>query len=229
MHSSSRHILSPFEEALTQLRQDVLVMASLVEQSFRDCEKGLLERDTTACNRAISNDEDIDQLEMKIDQTGLALLVRFQPVATDLRRVLSTIKLSGNLERIGDQCTSIARRARKLNDHPSINQIALLGPMFRYAFHMVKESVTAITAEKSTLALEIKASDKKLDLMNREINERITREMAATPDHISLMVHLLFVAGSIERIGDHAKAISEDAVFLVEAEDIRHTKLSITA
>ncbi|MFQ3577949.1 MAG: PhoU domain-containing protein, partial [Verrucomicrobiia bacterium] len=156
----------------------------------------------------------------------LALLVRFQPVATDMRRVLSTMKLGGNLERIADQSTSIARRARKLNDQPSLTQISLLGPMFRHAFRMVKESITAITNERSELALEIKASDKELDRMNREIGELITREMASSPDQIFLLVHLLFIGGSIERIGDLAKAISEDAVFLVEAEDIRHARLS---
>jgi phosphate transport system protein len=222
MTPNARHILRPFDTALNELREEVLIMASLTERNIRLAEKGLMERDSAACKSVILNDEAIDRLEVRVDQDGIALLLRFHPVATDMRRVISTMKLGSNLERIADQATNIARRSIKLNDAGALSQIFLLGPMFQHAVTMVKDSLTALTGENTEMALEIKERDKTLDQMNKDLAEKFTEAMSAEPDHIALFVHLLFVAGSLERIGDHAKSIAEDAVYLIDAKDIRH-------
>src|ERR1700726_5269574 len=112
---ASKHILGSFDEALGSLRNNVLMMAGLAERSLDRAIKGLLQRDDNLCTTAIADDEEIDQLEKQIDKDGVDVLLRFQPVASDLRRVVSAMKLSSNLERIADQATNIARRARKLN------------------------------------------------------------------------------------------------------------------
>src|ERR1700716_4458896 len=115
-----KHILATFDEALASLRNNVLMMSSLTERSLDRAIKGLLQRDDDLCANAIADDEEIDQLEKQVDKDGVDLLLRFQPVASDLRRVVSAMKLSSNLERMADQAVSIARRARQLNQHPPV-------------------------------------------------------------------------------------------------------------
>src|SRR5438876_5980927 len=123
-----KHILGTFDDALTSLRKDVLMMAGLAERSLDRAIKGLLQRDNDLCANAIADDEEIDQLEKQIDKDGVDLLMRFQPVASDLRRVISAMKLSPNIERVGDQATNIARRARKLNKHPPLPELEVIVP-----------------------------------------------------------------------------------------------------
>jgi len=118
-----RHILATFDDALSSLRNNVLMMSSLTERSLDRAICGLLQRDDEACAIAIADDEEIDQLEKQVDHDGIDLLLRFQPVASDLRRVVSAMKLSSNLERMADQATNIARRARKLNQHPALPEV----------------------------------------------------------------------------------------------------------
>src|SRR5437868_3899181 len=136
-----RHILGTFDEALSSLRNNVLMMSSLTERSLDRSVTGLLQRDDELCVLAIADDEEIDQLEKQIDKDGVDLLLRFQPVASDLRRVVSAMKLSSNLERMADQAVSIARKARKLNQHPALPEAELIEPMHRHATAMFKDSV----------------------------------------------------------------------------------------
>src|SRR6266513_424901 len=118
-----KHILGTFDEALASLRNNVLMMAGLAERSLDRAVKGLLQRNDDLCANAIADDEEIDQLEKQIDKDGIDVLLRYQPVASDLRRVVAAMKLSPNIERVGDQATSIARRARKLNRHPPLPEV----------------------------------------------------------------------------------------------------------
>src|SRR4029078_7556893 len=124
-----KHILGTFDEALASLRNNVLMMSSLTERSLERAMQGLFGRNDDLCANAIADDEEIDQLEKQIDKDGVDILLRFQPVASDLRRVVSAMKLSSNLERIADQATNIARRALKLSRHPPLPEIKLIIPM----------------------------------------------------------------------------------------------------
>src|SRR5438093_9823683 len=117
------HILGRFDEARASLRFHLLMMSSLTGRSLERAMKGLLDRDDDLCAHAIADDEEIDQLEIQIDKDGIAILLRFQPVASDLRRVVAAMKLSSNLERMADQATTIARRAPKLNQHPPLPEV----------------------------------------------------------------------------------------------------------
>src|ERR1700738_2695669 len=138
-----KHILGTFDEALSSLRNNVLMMAGLAERTLDRAIKGLLQRDDNLCVTAIADDEEIDQLEKQIDKDGVDVLLRFQPVASDLRRVVSAMKLSSNLERMADQATNIARRARKLNRHPPLPEMQLILPMQEQAMSMFKDSLDA--------------------------------------------------------------------------------------
>src|SRR6202521_4490718 len=160
---AARHILGTFDEALASLRNNVLMMAGLTERSLDRAMKGLFQRDDDLCTNAIADDEEIDQLEKQIDKDGVDVLLRFQPVASDLRRVVSAMKLSPNIERVADQATNIARRARKLNRHPALPEMELIVPMHAQAMSMFKDSLDAYVREDVELGRAIVPRDEQLD------------------------------------------------------------------
>jgi phosphate transport system protein len=224
-----RHILGTFDEALASLRNNVLMMAGLAERSLDRAMKGLFERDDELCAYAIADDEEIDQLEMQIDKDGVAILLRFQPVASDLRRVVSAMKLSSNLERIADQATNIARRARKLNQHPPLPEVELIIPMRAHAMSMFKDSVDAYVREDVELGRAIIPRDQELDELNRVVSRKLIERMSQDRDQLRGYLNLMFVGRHLERVGDHATNIAEDAVYAAAAEDIRHQTLAASA
>src|SRR5947207_12214575 len=147
-----KHILGTFDDALTSLRKDLLMMAGLAERSLDRAIKGLLQRDDDLCTHAIADDEEIDQLEKQIDKDGFEILLRYQPVASDLRRVISAIKLSPNIERVGDQATNIAKRARKLKMHPPLPEVQMNVPIKAHAMWMLYDSINELEQKKFKLA-----------------------------------------------------------------------------
>jgi len=218
----SKHILGTFDEALDALRNNVLMMASLAERSLSHALNGLAQRDDDLCATSIADDEEIDQLEKQVDKDGIELLLRFQPVASDLRRVVSAMKLSSNLERMGDQAVNIARKARKLSRHPLLPELELIAPMREHAMQMFRDSVDAYVREDVELGRSLKARDKTLDEMNATASRRLIERMAQDPEQLRGYLNLLFIARHLERVGDHATNIAEDAIYAAAAEDIRH-------
>jgi phosphate transport system protein len=217
-----KHILGTFDESLAALRNNVLMMAGLTERSLERAMKGLFNRDDNICATAIADDEEIDQLEKQIDKDGVDILLRFQPVASDLRRVVAAMKLSSNLERMADMATTIARRARKLNRHPPLAEVELIRPMYDHAMSMFKDSVDAFAREDVDLARGVVPRDQKLDDLNRMASHKLVDRMAQDPDQLRGYLNLIFVGRCLERVGDHATNIAEDAVYAAAAEDIRH-------
>ena len=198
------------------------MMAGLTERSLERAMKGLVNRDDNICITAIVDDEEIDQLEKQIDKDGVDILLRFQPVASDLRRVVAAMKLSSNLERMADMATTIARRARKLNQHPPLAEVELIRPMYDHAMSMFKDSVDAFAREDVDLARAVVPRDQKLDDLNRVASHKLVDRMAQDPDQLRGYLNLIFVGRCLERVGDHATNIAEDAVYAAAAEDIRH-------
>jgi len=217
-----KHILGTFDESLAALRNNVLMMAGLTERSLERAMKGLVNRDDNISATAIADDEEIDQLEKQIDKDGVDILLRFQPVASDLRRVVAAMKLSSNLERMADMATTIARRARKLNQHPPLAEVELIRPMYDHAMSMFKDSVDAFAREDVELARAVVPRDQKLDDLNRMASHKLVDRMAQDPDQLRGYLNLIFVGRCLERVGDHATNIAEDAVYAAAAEDIRH-------
>jgi phosphate transport system protein len=187
-----------------------------------------MERDDKLSALAIADDEEIDQLEKQIDKDGIDLLLRFQPVASDLRRVVSAMKLSSNLERMADQATNIARKARKLNKHPVLPEVLLLNPMIEHAMAMFRGSVDAYVREDAKAARAIIPQDDALDRMNAQVSRQLIDRMARDPEQLRGYINLMFIARHLERVGDHATNIAEDAVFAAAAEDIRHQPVTAT-
>jgi phosphate transport system protein len=224
-----KHILGTFDEALSSLRNNVLMMAGLAERTLDRAVKGLLQRDDNLAVTAIADDEEIDQLEKQIDKDGIDVLLRFQPVASDLRRVVAAMKLSPNIERIADQATNIARRARKLNRHPALPEVEIIVPIQAHAMAMFKDAIDAFAREDVDLGRAVVARDKDLDYMNKMANRKLTERMAQDPKQLRGYLNLIFVSRCLERVGDHATNIAEDAVYAAAAEDIRHQTAATTA
>ncbi len=217
------HILSTFEEALRALRDDALMMASLTERNLESARKGLFERDEDWCNTVIADDAEVDTLEVQIDLEGVNIMLRYHPLASDMRNVIATMKLSVNLERIADQAVGIARRSRKLIARPPTDEVHDLEPIYEYAETMVKDAVRAFADHDLELARGLKERDGRLDQMNREFAEKLTDLMSHHVDHIPTYMDLIFIARFLERVGDQATNISEDAIYAMTAEETRHT------
>jgi phosphate transport system protein len=218
-----RHILGPFDQAITQLRSSVLMMASLTTRSLGNARKGLFERDIASCGVAIADDEEIDSLEVQIDREGLEILLKFQPVATDMRQVLAAMKMSSNIERVADQVVSIARRARKLNAHTPLPEITLLEPMFDSAAAMFADATRYYADGDFAGAQGMKERDRALDQMNRDLTDTFAACMEKNTEELRGYLNLIFISRVLERIGDHATNICEEVIFVVSARDIRHT------
>jgi phosphate transport system protein len=216
------HILSTFEEALRSLRNDALMMASLTERNLENARKGLLERDEDWCNTVIADDEEVDTLEVQIDREGVNIMVRYHPVASDMREVISTMKLSVNLERIADQAVNIARRSRKLIARPPVDEILHVQPIFHYAETMVADSIRAFASRNLELARALKERDRQLDEMNRNFAEKLTDLMSHHVESIPTYMDLILIARFLERVGDQATNIGEDTVYAISAEETRH-------
>ncbi|HEY5706591.1 MAG TPA: phosphate signaling complex protein PhoU [Terrimicrobiaceae bacterium] len=216
------HILSNFEEALRSLRNDALMMASLTERNLENTRKGLFDRDEDWCNTVIADDEEVDTLEVQLDREGVSIMLRFHPLASDMRNVISTMKLSVNLERIADQAVNIARRSRKLIARPAVDDLIELEPIFHYAETMVKDAVRSFADVDLELARGLKERDRRLDEMNRTFADKMTELMTRNVDHIPSYMDLIFISRFLERIGDQATNIGEDTVYAISAEETRH-------
>ncbi|MBX9741979.1 MAG: phosphate signaling complex protein PhoU [Chthoniobacterales bacterium] len=225
MHSRS-HILTPFTEKLDELDQSLLKIGELARRNLKNAITGLFERDDDYCNNAIADDEEIDLLEMQIDREGLYIMSRFHPVASDLRSVIAAMKIGANIERVGDQTVNIARRARKINEHPAVEELHELDQVIELSSKMLEEALRACVEGNESLALEVKNMDKELDQLNKELNERLILRMQDDSSKIPIYLNLIFISRCLERIGDHAANVAEDVVFEVSAEDIRHLSSS---
>lgn len=220
---NARHILTSFEEALDNLRKNVLMMSSLSSRSLENARKGLFERDEDWCNTVIADDEEIDALEIQVDGEGMEIMLRFHPFASDLRNVIAAMKTSVNLERASDQSVGIARRARKLIALPLMPVASRIEPIFNLASSVYDDAIKSYADNDIELARTIKTRDKDLDELNREFADNITEMMPQNPEHIRGFLELIFIARCLERIGDQSKNIAEDVIYAVSVKDTRHS------
>lgn len=222
--NASRHTFTNFEDALTSLRENILMMGSLTERNLIRATTGLMKRDRELCNAAIVDDEEVDVLEKDIDLTGIEIITRYQPVAGDLREVISAMRISSNLERIADQATSIARRSGKLSQQPALDEVILLEPMLQKVIDLFRDSLRAYSDHDASLARTFKDRDREIDEINREVTAALTKAISHNTDAIPSYLNLIFIVRNLERVGDHATNIGEDIVFAESAEDIRHNQ-----
>jgi phosphate transport system protein len=211
-----------FETGLEALRQKLLLMASRAETSVNQAVQALMQRDYDLAMKVRADDNIIDQFEIEIDEMAIQLLTR-APLATNLRLVTVAMKICQNLERIGDEATKIAKRARDLSQEPAVKINIDLPRMANLALAMVKDALDTFVQRNSTAARAIIPRDKEVDALNKQIHQLLAQHMTENPATIARCLHWLVAAKSLERIADHAKNIAEEVVYLCEAQDIRHT------
>lgn len=221
------HILSSFDKALSKLNQDIQRMAAVTLESINDSARALARRDEDLCNRVIADDEIVDVLEKQIDSEGINLMTRFMPLAHDFRRVFATMKVAADLERVCDQAVNIARRVKRLLQSPELPESRMIEPIHVQAAALLQDSMRAFNEENMELALSLKARDKELDRAHKELIERLTRRMEEDPMRVQDYLDLVFIIRFLERAGDHAVNIGEDAVYAGTARDVRHEKSGV--
>ena len=197
-------------------------MASRAETAVNESVQALMQRNHDLAVKVRADDDIIDQFEIEIDEMAIQLLTK-APLATNLRLVTVAMKISQNLERIGDEATKIAKRARDLSQEPPVKINLDLPRLARMALVMVKDALDSFVQRDAAAARAIIPRDKEVDALNQEMHNALAQHMMEHPDTIARCLHWIVAAKSLERIADHAKNIAEDVVFLCEAQDIRHT------
>jgi phosphate transport system protein len=216
------HIFHEIDTAMSGLKDKVLLMASLTRQNLERAIQALLNRDIDLARMVIGDDTEVDDLEVKIDQQGMDILVRFHPVASDLRLVITSMKTANNLERISDHAVNIAKRAKKICKSSESLETTIIEPLYTMAEKLLRDALLAYTDANSNIGGSLKSSDKELDAAHKEVAVLLSSRLEGAGGRAESLLHLILVARSLERIGDLAVNIGEDSVFLSEARDIRH-------
>ncbi len=212
-----------FEEDFDKLKSKILMMGTLVEEQIRNALTALIERDEALARQVIENDHHVNALDVEIDEMALDALVRYQPVARDLRFVTTAMKISTELERMSDLAENICERAIELNEEPQLKPYIDIPHMAERARIMVKESLDAFVKMDSVLARKVIHDDDFVDNLTEQLFRELLSFMMENPKTISRAIRLSFIAKYIERLADHATNVAELVVYLVEGKIIRHT------
>lgn len=216
------HILTDFNTAMANFKQKMLTIGGLTQQNLESAIRGLLERNSELCNQVIADDEEIDQLEVIIDDAGVQLMSKYRLFAGDLRMVISSMKITNNLERISDHAVSIAKRSRKVLRNNELPESRLVEPLYQLANEMLGKALTAYNDGDKNLALEVIRKDDELDALHKSTNKKLTKCLEGVCSNYKDYLHLVFICRWLERVGDLAVNIAEDVVFMETATDIRH-------
>lgn len=217
----SRH-----EKDLSELNEKLLMMASYAESAVARAVRAVMERDESLAFHVCADDRIIDEFEIRIDDLCVGLLGK-GPLASDLRLILMTMKISHNLERVGDEARKIAKRAKHLAGEPPLNIHLDIPRLARLVLDALKASLDAFVTRDPAAARAIIPSDKEVDALHKQFQQDIIQVMSHNPANINRGLWLTVVIKSLERIADHAKNVAEDVVYLCEAHDIRHEPASI--
>jgi phosphate transport system protein len=217
------HFSKQYDAELSEIRQKLLEMGGKVELMIADAMKSLVERDSQLAERTIAFDHQINHLEVEIDEKCLKVLATRQPAARDLRFLTLALKIVTDLERIGDQCAAIAKRARELNQEPPLIPYIDLPRMAHWTGIMVKESLDAFVRGDEDLAIKVCSDDQFVDDLNEQIQRQLLTFMIEDPSTISRAIKINYISKCLERIADHATNVAEMVIFMVKGKDIRHT------
>jgi len=211
-----------FQEQLEELKQNLLKMASLVEEAIRDSVQSLVKRDSTLAQKTFELEERINALDNETDEMCLKLLALRQPMAVDLRFITSAMKIVTDLERMGDQAVNIAERAISLNQEPQLKPYIDIPRMAEITQSMVKDVLDSFVNRDSKLARSVCERDDLVDGLNDQVFRELLTYMMSDPKNTTRAVHLMIVSRCLERIADHATNIAEDVIFMVDALVIKH-------
>jgi phosphate transport system protein len=210
-----------FEGELDALKQKLLNMAGQAETAVTRSVKALSDRNDDLAQQVEAGDSTLDQLEMEVDEMAISLLAK-APLASELRLIAAAMKICHELERVGDEATTISRRARELNQEPPLKYYLDIPRMARLAMEILKEALDAFVNRDPARARAIIPRDKEVDRLNKQFHRELASYMVENPSTITRALHFMVVSKTIERIADHGTNIAEEVVFLCEGRDIRH-------
>ena len=211
-----------FQEELEELKTRLLEMGGLAEDRVRAAVDGLVRRDAEAVARVIQGDRPINQLHIEIDSRCFKLLALHQPMAVDLRAIVSAVKINTDLERVGDLAINIAEAVVRYMRHPPVKELIDIPRMASIAQTMLRDALDAYVRRDTALAQSVLDADDGLDSLKTQVFRELLTFMLQDPTTIEPALDLILVSRHLERIGDHATNVAEDVIFLVSARDVRH-------
>ena len=210
--------------AMDNLKQHLLSLSALVEETVYSAVHAFEEGDAERSRAVIANDDEIDRREVDLEEECLKMLALYQPVANDLRFIISVLKITNDLERIGDLSVNIAERALYMSRVERPEVPFKLYNMAEITREMLRKSLDAVVNGDSQLALKVCAMDDQVDSINRDIYDHIKEMMTGKTDNITPLLSIMSAARHLERIADHATNIAEDVIYMIEGKIIRHRK-----
>ncbi len=224
----TEHISKQYDQDLEALRSRMMQMGGLVESQIRSAVAGYLDGDVEKIEQVIATDAKVNELEVAIDDDLRHVIVRRQPAASDLRLIMAVSKTVTDLERIGDEAAKIARMAREINasGRATATKLATIGHVSQIAVGMLRKSLDAFARLDAAAAARIIGEDAAIDAEFHAIMRQLITFMMEDPRTISSSINVIWVAKAFERIGDHAKNIAEQVIYIVKGRDVRHTPLA---
>ena len=213
------------DQDLEQIRKTLLRMGGLVERQIREVMQALVERDEMRADAVIRMDDEVDQLQKEIDAQCSRMLALQQPMATDLRFLVATMKITTDLERMGDCAVNVAQAVAELNQEPPLKPYIDLPRLADLTQGMVRDALDSFVRRDARAALDVCRRDDEVDALYHQLFREMITYMVEDPKNIRRALHLLLVARNYERIADHATNIGEDVIFYVEGRDIRHAEM----
>jgi len=214
------HTVKSFDVELRRLVQEIAQMGGLAEEQLAQAIDALARRDSEAAAKVIESDRRIDTMEHDASNLAVRILALRQPMATDLREVVAAIKISSDIERIGDYAKNIAKRALQLNQLGPLRPVSSIPRMGRLAQQIVKDVLDAYVEKDAALAVAAWRRDEEIDDLYTSLFRELLTYMMEDPRNITLCIHLLFCAKNIERMGDHATNIAETVYYMVEGRPL---------
>jgi len=211
-----------FHDELDVLQARLLEMAGIVEGLIVRATRAVVERDGSAADEVASADDRVDELEVEIDERVVELLALQQPMASDLRQIVTTNKISNDLERMGDHAVNISNAARRMSDGPALPDFREFSEMAEITMGMVSDAMAAYVSRNADTARMVCQRDDKVDDLRRSMYRILVTHMLEDPKRLGGALELLLISQNLERIADLATNISEDVVFLVEGRTIKH-------
>jgi phosphate transport system protein len=219
-----QHTDKKYGEDLKKLREDILYMGGLVEDQIQKSVRSLVDRDSALAETIIERDHEVNRLDVEIDDLCIQLLALHQPAARDLRFITTALKITTDLERIGDMAVNICERALELNEEPQLKPYIDIPRMARTSERMIRESLDAFVREDTDLALKVCKDDHEVDDLNSQIFRETISFMIEDPHTIARAMKISSISKYLERIADHATNIAEMVIFMVKGKSIRHMK-----
>jgi len=217
-----------FEHSLEELKQRLLTMASKAATAVDHAVKALVNRDDDLARQVIEGDSELDDFEVEIDELGVSLLSK-APLASDLRLITVAMKFAQNLERVGDEATTIARRSLELSQEPQLKPYVDIPRMAHLALDMLNDALDAFVRHDPAKALAVVPRDKQVDAINKQLHRELASFMIEKPTTITRCLNLMVISKALERIADHAKNLGEEVVYLYEGRDVRHKVNNVPA